>query len=120
MIFFYQAEDGIRDIGVTGVQTCALPIYGGDGRAAEACAAGVVHRSSVRPQNALVSLRVGVLAASHPRRGTGADAPQEGPGATKETTMAPAAAETAALDAGRRHRRRGDRRPRGGVRKSVG
>src|SRR5258707_7628504 len=24
---FYQAEDGIRDIGVTGVQTCALPIY---------------------------------------------------------------------------------------------
>src|SRR5947209_11652516 len=26
MIFFFQAEDGIRDIGVTGVQTCALPI----------------------------------------------------------------------------------------------
>src|SRR3712207_9562651 len=25
-IFFLQAEDGIRDIGVTGVQTCALPI----------------------------------------------------------------------------------------------
>src|SRR3712207_8673943 len=25
-IFFFQAEDGIRDIGVTGVQTCALPI----------------------------------------------------------------------------------------------
>src|SRR3712207_7935418 len=24
--FFCQAEDGIRDIGVTGVQTCALPI----------------------------------------------------------------------------------------------
>src|SRR3712207_7276800 len=23
----FQAEDGIRDIGVTGVQTCALPIY---------------------------------------------------------------------------------------------
>src|SRR3712207_2243296 len=28
MFFFFQAEDGIRDIGVTGVQTCALPIYG--------------------------------------------------------------------------------------------
>src|SRR3712207_7124668 len=28
MIFFFQAEDGIRDIGVTGVQTCALPISG--------------------------------------------------------------------------------------------
>ena len=27
MVFFFQAEDGIRDIGVTGVQTCALPIY---------------------------------------------------------------------------------------------
>src|SRR3712207_2159079 len=26
--FFFQAEDGIRDIGVTGVQTCALPILG--------------------------------------------------------------------------------------------
>src|SRR3712207_9567619 len=27
MLFrFFQAEDGIRDIGVTGVQTCALPI----------------------------------------------------------------------------------------------
>src|SRR5947209_16492122 len=24
--FFFHAEDGIRDIGVTGVQTCALPI----------------------------------------------------------------------------------------------
>src|SRR5436305_4692094 len=26
-IFFFQAEDGIRDADVTGVQTCALPIY---------------------------------------------------------------------------------------------
>ena len=25
--FFFQAEDGIRDYDVTGVQTCALPIY---------------------------------------------------------------------------------------------
>src|SRR5260370_32213676 len=25
--FFFQAEDGIRDSSVTGVQTCALPIY---------------------------------------------------------------------------------------------
>src|SRR2546426_5380164 len=38
--FFFQAEDGIRDYKVTGVQTCALPISrwdqsggGGDGRA---------------------------------------------------------------------------------------
>src|SRR5262249_58140656 len=26
-LFFLQAEDGIRDWSVTGVQTCALPIY---------------------------------------------------------------------------------------------
>src|SRR2546429_6508306 len=25
-VFFFQAEDGIRDVAVTGVQTCALPI----------------------------------------------------------------------------------------------
>src|SRR5688500_20401505 len=27
MSFFFQAEDGIRDYKVTGVQTCALPIF---------------------------------------------------------------------------------------------
>src|SRR2546430_3277518 len=27
-LFFFQAEDGIRDLTVTGVQTCALPICG--------------------------------------------------------------------------------------------
>src|SRR5699024_12095797 len=26
-LFFFQAEDGIRDRNVTGVQTCALPIF---------------------------------------------------------------------------------------------
>src|SRR2546422_5128019 len=26
VFFFFQAEDGIRDVAVTGVQTCALPI----------------------------------------------------------------------------------------------
>src|ERR1022692_2165335 len=28
--FFFQAEDGIRDYKVTGVQTCALPIWVGE------------------------------------------------------------------------------------------
>src|SRR6266511_5467331 len=32
--FFLQAEDGIRDFHVTGVQTCALPIWGPGGRSA--------------------------------------------------------------------------------------
>src|SRR5690606_39571107 len=27
VLFFFQAEDGIRDFHVTGVQTCALPIW---------------------------------------------------------------------------------------------
>src|SRR2546429_7307423 len=30
--FFFQAEDGIRDVAVTGVQTCALPIFAQHGR----------------------------------------------------------------------------------------
>src|SRR2546427_7043978 len=43
--FFFQAEDGIRDLTVTGVQTCALPIYdqSDDSRGGTArvrCAAG--------------------------------------------------------------------------------
>src|SRR5256885_11106894 len=29
ILFFFQAEDGIRDYKVTGVQTCALPIFRG-------------------------------------------------------------------------------------------
>src|SRR5437867_6664685 len=32
MSFFFQAEDGIRDRTVTGVQTCALPICRSEGR----------------------------------------------------------------------------------------
>src|SRR5437868_13288045 len=32
MYFFFQAEDGIRDRNVTGVQTCALPISRRDAR----------------------------------------------------------------------------------------
>src|SRR5690606_39612714 len=30
LFFFFQAEDGIRDFHVTGVQTCALPIFACD------------------------------------------------------------------------------------------
>src|SRR5215510_5575174 len=35
--FFFQAEDGIRDGHVTGVQTCALPISAGDRSLRNAC-----------------------------------------------------------------------------------
>src|SRR5690606_39722564 len=36
--FFFQAEDGIRDFHVTGVQTCALPISGRSPSLAESSA----------------------------------------------------------------------------------
>src|SRR3712207_7973744 len=62
--FFFQAEDGIRDIGVTGVQTCALPI-------SEAVAAGtpleptvgataLLSRGSVGDAVAQVQRRLGI------------------------------------------------------------
>src|SRR5207249_9148259 len=48
--FFFQAEDGIRDRNVTGVQTCALPI---SGRPARRCWA----TSTTRPRNTSASRR---------------------------------------------------------------
>src|SRR5438094_9681391 len=56
MFFFFQAEDGIRDRTVTGVQTCALPIcllgitrclaleVGDPARAGQALQVGIGHR----------------------------------------------------------------------------
>src|SRR5256884_5138505 len=51
--FFFQAEDGIRDVAVTGVQTCALPILPGAARAraqegARVLRSGAGARSAVR------------------------------------------------------------------------
>src|SRR5256885_9922883 len=37
LYFFFQAEDGIRDYKVTGVQTCALPILAGEQLADQRC-----------------------------------------------------------------------------------
>src|SRR5229473_7236958 len=49
--FFFQAEDGIRDKLVTGVQTCALPICGGEAhpqtRESSQCRAGEGTRGQV-------------------------------------------------------------------------
>src|SRR2546430_13435408 len=47
--FFFQAEDGIRDLTVTGVQTCALPIY------AKICRLWSASRLEIRPQGAPVT-----------------------------------------------------------------
>src|SRR2546430_7466657 len=43
VIFFFQAEDGIRDLTVTGVQTCALPIF-------RSCGSHSLPRHDVWPQ----------------------------------------------------------------------
>src|SRR5258708_28772424 len=47
--FFFQAEDGIRDDLVTGVQTCALPIYPRL-RRGRAAARAVLRRHGVHPR----------------------------------------------------------------------
>src|SRR5437870_7770193 len=46
-LFFFQAEDGIRDGHVTGFQTCALPIYSDIHRLPESEERGV-HRTEGR------------------------------------------------------------------------
>src|SRR5258707_1957747 len=46
--FFFQAEDGIRDIGVTGVQTCALPISPTIGRTAYISPSSAIYSHTTR------------------------------------------------------------------------
>src|SRR3712207_9478292 len=60
MFFFFQAEDGIRDIGVTGVQTCALPIS--DGRC---------HRADRAAANLRADRRLGAYRADPASAGSG-------------------------------------------------
>src|SRR5437660_2142206 len=47
--FFFQAEDGIRDGHVTGVQTCALPIYLGLAVAVEVAGRQIAGQADARP-----------------------------------------------------------------------
>src|SRR5439155_13182050 len=51
-IFFFQAEDGIRDGHVTGVQTCALPIWRGFLRERRAALRRRARRSRTRGESA--------------------------------------------------------------------
>src|SRR2546429_2048440 len=66
IIFFFQADDGIRDVAVTGVQTCALPIWPAGGavaafprRAAAARSApgALSRRGAQRPRAPAVGVR---------------------------------------------------------------
>src|SRR5690606_39919773 len=74
-VFFFQAEDGIRDFHVTGVQTCALPICAGDTRCIGGRRRARQPRSGRRTRNRLGRLRP-PLAARGRRRGTGARRPR--------------------------------------------
>src|SRR5256886_11453131 len=74
MFFFFQAEDGIRDLTVTGVQTCALPIWrwmfgvgcssGFMGRQGEGCRSGSWSRFASKFWRFLLSMNRTPVAAS--------------------------------------------------------
>src|SRR5256885_17145700 len=49
VFFFFQAEDGIRDYKVTGVQTCALPICSSRGGSPGRCS--ICWRTESRPRH---------------------------------------------------------------------
>src|SRR5437667_7908558 len=60
--FFFQAEDGIRDRDVTGVQTCALPIF--KSATVEALNQGRSHIQDVPVQSLAAAVRAGTFAAT--------------------------------------------------------
>src|SRR3712207_579456 len=70
--FFFQAEDGIRDIGVTGVQTCALPIFPGLGLVAALWLVGRDVASGGTSPLLLAACALGVLGAFEAVGGLGA------------------------------------------------
>src|SRR5690349_23659836 len=58
--FFFQAEDGIRDLYVTGVQTCALPIWAkiqATGRRSRACSGQTRRGTRTRRPNGLGAVK---------------------------------------------------------------
>src|SRR2546426_669687 len=65
--FFFQAEDGIRDYKVTGVQTCALPISIRSAR--ESVLSPHLPRGPQYPEGSRRDLRCGGASRGTPRRG---------------------------------------------------
>src|SRR5207248_3481471 len=66
--FFFQAEDGIRDRTVTGVQTCALPIFAPRRAARAVLAAGRVALANGRGCSRRLLLRRMVAGRGHSAR----------------------------------------------------
>src|SRR2546427_6411091 len=61
--FFFQAEDGIRDLTVTGVQTCALPIFAAESRVPE-LSADICQRET-RVADAIIRIEAHTEARQH-------------------------------------------------------
>src|SRR6476660_9609683 len=86
--FFFQAEDGIRDDLVTGVQTCALPISSAPGSAA------LVEDVVMKPNGRALLLACAALAVA----GCG-DEPKAAKAETPVTSLALLTADTTTIDA---------------------
>src|SRR5688572_31729539 len=71
IFFFFQAEDGIRDLTVTGVQTCALPIS--SARRARSSSRGARTRADVPATCAIPTASRSSCSRSRPAGRTGAD-----------------------------------------------
>src|SRR5256885_4168668 len=56
LFFFFQAEDGIRDYKVTGVQTCALPISSSPNSPSATGATVAPRRRASRPRSAALPI----------------------------------------------------------------
>src|SRR5699024_11204264 len=67
-VFFFQAEDGIRDRNVTGVQTCALPICSALPLPGAFRAAGTGRRLQARTVRACSAYGAGPRRRNRPRR----------------------------------------------------
>src|SRR5690606_40021834 len=73
--FFFQAEDGIRDFHVTGVQTCALPIWASSaviprlGMAVPGCMAGGSINQGTRCRGTLGNAPASTLLCANSRSG---------------------------------------------------
>src|SRR6266511_4811127 len=68
IFFFFQAEDGIRDFHVTGVQTCALPIFQRHGVPAPVVHAVRAHHYDEEPHTieALLLIAADAISAARP------------------------------------------------------
>src|SRR3712207_6852768 len=72
-VLFFQAEDGIRDIGVTGVQTCALPISK-KGWPGGVCTPGIVAPACLWARRGRAHICAAIMACEAAARGAAAPA----------------------------------------------